>query len=587
MLKHIFSRNNIIILLMGVYLAIPFNLVINKTISTLLISDMLVNLVIVCIFFTLISLNRYVLSFAFALFVLLNSSFFYMNYFMNVEINLNIVMAIFQTNNGEALEQLTSLSWKLIPFILITVALPIYLGFKYQTRPQKICSTIKDKFALLTFFIILILISLFTNLNKVKQDNDPRGLRYLYLLFNINIKEFPINYIYNVGKYISVSGGNFTFSKIPQDHKFTAVAKDKPYNIVLVIGETSRADKFSLAGYKRKTNPLLEKRKNLIYFNDFYSCNTGTIPSVSCLLGFKDGIKFRKDISKSLNDDIESVVPIFNNANFDTYLVSANSYKPKDPMFQRVKDVNSITYVPHSLGNKDEDLVPLLEKILNKKNIAKPNKLIILHTMGSHFKYSARYTKEFQKWEPICSTLTDRDITNCNKNYITNEYDNTILYVDYVLNSIMDSLNKSNTILIYASDHGESLGEYDDLAQRNIYYHGRSFDKAPLTQIHIPAIIWFSDSWIKNFGNQQYLNAKSKQNSRLNHNFISYSMLDCGFIESNFIDKSLSLCSSSAPKKVKIRNEVVIKEKIKVVNINENTFVTEIIDTNNSLYLSN
>lgn len=570
MLKRVFSRNNIIILLMGAYLSIPFNLIINQPITPLVISDILVTFVIVSAVFALFSLNRYVLAFAFTIFVFLNASFFYMNYFMNVDINLNVVMAIFQTNTGEALEQIYSVSWKLIPYILIVLVLPIYLGFKYQTKPQKLFNAIKDKLGLIAIFIILIIISLFTNLDKVKQDNDPRGLRYLYLLFNINIKQFPINYIYNVGKYVSVQGGDFTFSNIPNENKFNVINKNQPYNIVLVIGETARADRFSLAGYKRKTNPLLEQRKNLIFFKDFYSCNTGTIPSVSCLMGFKEGIDFRENISDSLSNDIQSFVPIFNNTNFDTYLISSNSYKPKDPMFQRVKDTHSITYLPHSLGNKDVDIVPLVQKILNKQNESKPNKLIILHTMGSHFKYSARYPEEFQKWSPICSSLTDRDITNCNKDYITNEYDNTILYTDYVLDTLMNTLDKTNTVLIYASDHGESLGEKNSITGKGQFYHGASFDEAPITQIHIPAIMWFSEGWIKNFGNKQYLNAKSKQNSRLNHDFISYSMLDCAFIESDFIDKSLSLCSSVAPKKVKIRNEVVKKAPMKDLKITEN-----------------
>ncbi len=560
MLKHLFSRNNIIILLMGFYISFPFNLILNNGINTLLFSDLLITFIIVCIFFVLFSLNGYLLFFVFSFFVLLNSLFFYMNYFMNVDINLNIVMAIFQTNIEETLEQIQSVSWKLIPYLLITTILPIYLSFKYKIKSQKLTISSKNKLGLITIFIFLTLISLLTNLNKIKSDNDPRGLRYIYLLYNINISEFPINYVYNIGKYLAIQGGDFTFSNIYEKHTFTNKVQKQPYNIVLVIGETARSDRFSLGGYKRKTNPLLEKRENLVYFNNFYSCNTGTIPSVSCLMGFKSGVDFRANLSDNLKNNVESFVPIFKNANFDTYLISTNSLKPKDPMFQRFKDINNIAYITHTLGNKDASILPLLQKIIVKENKNKPNKLIILHTMGSHFKYSARYTDGFQKWEPVCNTLMSRDITNCKKEHISNEYDNTIIYTDFILNSIMDILNNTNTMLIYVSDHGESLGE--NHMGKTQYLHGSSYGTAPVEQIHIPGIIWFSDSWIKNFGNNQLVNAKSKKNNLLNHDFISFSMLDCGFIESNFIDKSLSLCSTNHPKKIILRSP----EDIKIAN---------------------
>jgi glucan phosphoethanolaminetransferase (alkaline phosphatase superfamily) len=532
---------------MSTFLVLPFNLFMNE-ITILLISDLLISLVVVAFVLNLFSFNRYVLSIVFSIFVIANAIFFYMDYFLGVSISLSVIMAIVQTNSKEAVESLSVISYKSIPIALVFVILPIYLSFKFKLSSEKILDSLKEKLGLLFIFILLIFISLFTNLNKLTQDNDPRGVRYIYLLLNINTEQYPINWVYNTGKYFSINQGNFTFSDIPTKNKFSATQKNQPFNIVLVIGETARSDRFSLGGYKRKTNPLLEKRENLVFFNNFYSCYNMTIPSVSCLLGFKKGKDFVANLDKNLTHNVESFVPIFKNANFDTFLISSNSYKPRDPMFQRIKEINSITYLAHSLGNKDEDLIPLLQKIIDTENKNKPNKLIILHTMGSHYKYSARYPEEFQKWSPICSSLTDRNVTDCDKKYLDNEYDNTILYTDHILNEIMNVLNNTNSILIYVSDHGESLGEtYGD---RTFYNHGTLVRPMPVEQRHIPAILWFSDMWIKNFGDKQLNNARAKKNKTLNHDFISYSMLDCAFIESKFIDKSLSLCSPVAPKTV-------------------------------------
>jgi lipid A ethanolaminephosphotransferase len=548
----VLSRNNIIILSLSAFLAIPLNLITNP-ISMLLISDLLINWVVITAVLALFSINRYLLIAVFSLFTVANAVFFYMNYFFGVEINLTIIMAIMQTNAHEAAENGINFSWQMIPYALMVAVLPIYTAIKIKVHPRKLSKALKEKLKLLVVLLVLTLISLLTNIDKLSLKRDSKIESYPYLIFNINNELFPINYVYNIGKYLTVNRGNFTYSKIPQEYKFSAVKKDKPYNVVLVIGETARADRFSLLGYNRETNPLMAKRKNLVAFSNFYSCWTGTIPSVSCLFGFKLGEEFRKDLGKNLVDDVESFVSPFTMAGFDSFLVTNNAFGPKDPMFARVKDINSITYLDHNMRSTDEDLIGQLQKMLAKSNPQKPNKLIIIHTMGSHYKYNNRYPESFSKWNPVCSGQFTQDISDCKKEFLDNEYDNSILYTDYILNSFMDVLNDSNTVLIYASDHGESLGEVNKESGKKQYYHGVGYDNAPLEQIHIPAVLWFSDGWIKNFGSAQLNAARAKKDKTLSHDFISFSMLDCGFIESDFIDKSRSLCSTTPPKKVVVR----------------------------------
>ena len=52
--------------------------------------------------------------------------------------------------------------------------------------------------------------------------------------------------------------------------------------IIMVIGETARADRFSLNGYQRDTNPRL-RQKNVISFTNFWACGTSTAVSVPCM----------------------------------------------------------------------------------------------------------------------------------------------------------------------------------------------------------------------------------------------------------------------------------------------------------------
>ena len=60
---------------------------------------------------------------------------------------------------------------------------------------------------------------------------------------------------------------------------------------ILIIGETARADHFSLNGYARETNPFLDK-EDIVSFTDTHSCGTATAVSVPCIFSLRDREKF-------------------------------------------------------------------------------------------------------------------------------------------------------------------------------------------------------------------------------------------------------------------------------------------------------
>ena len=116
--------------------------------------------------------------------------------------------------------------------------------------------------------------------------------------------------------------------------------------------------------------------------------------------------------------------------------------------------------------------------------------LVVLHQKGSHGpEYYKRYPDRFERFTPVCSSNLPQD---CDRQSIVNAYDNTILYTDYVLDRLIELLEKdarrahNDTALLYLSDHGESLGE------NGLYLHGFPYALAPREQTHIPALAWFS-----------------------------------------------------------------------------------------------
>ncbi|AHX60087.1 putative sulfatase [Aeromonas media WS] len=90
----------------------------------------------------------------------------------------------------------------------------------------------------------------------------------------------------------------------------------------------------------------------------------------------------------------------------------------------------------------------------------KGDKLVGFHLIGSHGPtYYKRYPDAHRQFTPDCPRS---DIENCTDEELTNTYDNTIRYTDFVIAEMIAKLktyeDKYNTALLYVSDHGESLG---------------------------------------------------------------------------------------------------------------------------------
>lgn len=117
--------------------------------------------------------------------------------------------------------------------------------------------------------------------------------------------------------------------------------------------------------------------------------------------------------------------------------------------------------------------------------------MIVLHTIGSHGPtYYNRYPPQFRKFTPTCDT---NEIQTCTKEQLVNTYDNTLVYVDYIvdkaINLLKEHQDKFTTSLVYLSDHGESLGE------NGIYLHGLPYAIAPDSQKQVPMLLWLSEDY--------------------------------------------------------------------------------------------
>lgn len=307
-------------------------------------------------------------------------------------------------------------------------------------------------------------------------------------------------------------------------------------NVILIIGESARYSNFAINGYERDTTPNLSKVNNLLSFKAI-SASNATHLSIPSLLSMRDA----KSLSLAFEET--SVISVFNKLNFYTSLIGSQSvhrYLKSRPESTNFYDDFNFTLFPSggiSMSMKlrpyDAELFPYINNAINPKN--KKDKVIVIHTVGSHWNYDNRYPKVFQKFTPTCTSESAvPDQVSCSRSSLVNSYDNTILYTDYVVSEIIKKFKDKYAIIIYTSDHGESLGE------EGRFGHGT--EALTREQIEVPFFVWVSDEYIKRHG-EKFENIKSKLGTELSHDYVFHSLLDCANIESEAIDKKLSICS--------------------------------------------
>jgi lipid A ethanolaminephosphotransferase len=251
----------------------------------------------------------------------------------------------------------------------------------------------------------------------------------------------------------------------------------------LVVGETARAANFSLGGYERETNPQL-KQRGVFYFTDVRSCGTATAISVPCM--FSDLPRGEFKLNQAEHRD--TVLDILQRVGLPVNWVDNQSGCKK--VCARVNSEQAENYHRESCRDGeclDDALLHVLEAKLPQ--VAR-DALLVLHAMGSHGPtYFRRVTPDREVFKPTCPT---ERIETCSDEQIVNSYDNSIAYTDYVLGGLIDQLAaqsaRIDSVLVYVSDHGESLGE------SGLYLHGQPYLIAPDVQKKVPMLLWFSQA---------------------------------------------------------------------------------------------
>lgn len=286
--------------------------------------------------------------------------------------------------------------------------------------------------------------------------------------------------------------------------------------VIMVVGETVRADHWGLNGYVRDTTPSLRKEK-VVNFPNFWACGTSTAVSVPCM--FSDLGRANFDTEAAVNRD--NALDVLARAGVSILWRDNNSSSKGVADRVTYEDFKSPSRNPICDDGecRDEGLLQALQDYIDAQA---GDILIVLHQMGNHGPaYYKRYPKEFERFTPICATS---DLGSCTSEQLVNTYDNAILYTDDFLSKVIKLLKsndgKFETAMFYVSDHGESLGEY------GLYLHGAPYALAPDAQTHVPAVMWLGEGMKRDVA-QASLEERSRR--RWSHDDVFSTLL--GFFE--------------------------------------------------------
>ncbi|MBS0340485.1 MAG: phosphoethanolamine--lipid A transferase [Proteobacteria bacterium] len=271
-------------------------------------------------------------------------------------------------------------------------------------------------------------------------------------------------------------------------------AQARPPLLVVVVGETARADHFGLNGYGRDTTRDLAAR-NVLSWRQVQSCGTSTLASVPCMFSPLDKAAF-----ESANDDYENLTDVLQAAGLAVFWLDNQpggckgvcDRIPHASAFAGLDAVTRDALCPAGDECLDEVMLRGLDARIEALSPERRKRgvVLLLHQMGSHGPaYYLRSSRSSKRFMPECRVNV---LSDCSRDELVNAFDNTIVYTDQFLGKTIDWLKARSdhydTAMMYVGDHGESLGEF------GLFLHGMPYTVAPEAQKHVPWVMWFSDA---------------------------------------------------------------------------------------------
>lgn len=449
----------------------------------------------------LIGINKYVTWLLLPIFALGGATVSYYRVAFHATITPMIIDATLHTNGGTIAGVI---SWQLVFWLVVNLCIAICF-ILWRNRIQNL------SYSWIHALIALGLLVLYYNCNG-------------RLHISIN-QRYPYNVVHSFIEY-NKQQHQLNSERLILDYNILSMPDS--LDVIFVLGEAVRADHIQLNGYERETTPLLSARRNVVSMPHIYSEYTYTSTSVPLILSPADSIHPERigthySFIHTFNECGYQCAWISNQDNGRTY--SSFIYESDTIIFPNASK-SVFVFDPWF----DEQLLPALDSQISHIH---SKQLFVLHAIGSHWYYNLHVPSQWQYYQPITQ---NRIVTDNSYEQIVNSYDNTILYMDVFLDSIVQRFKKRNAILIYLSDHGESLGEKGE------YLHAGESEA-----LHHPAcIIWYSDRYAK-VNPEKIAALITNKDKRYRTDFLFYSILYAAGIEAEGDNPDVNIFRVSTP----------------------------------------
>jgi len=456
-------------------------------------------------------------------FLLLSSVIAYFMNWYGVVIDDDMLLNVLETDTREARDLL---SFALVLYVLILGVVPSLLIYRAKLSLPSPKAALISRLRLVSASVAIIVAVFFSfsghYMSMFREHTE--------VWYRVN----PLHAVYSAGKLVNDS---VKFASLP--HLIVGANAKIPETdihrelVIMVVGETARADHFSLNGYERETNPRLQKEE-VINFPNFWSCGTSTAHSVPCMFSHYSRADFDPEKASAADNALDVLkragVSILWRDNNSSSKHVADKVEYQVYLTEKTNPVCDVEC-------RDEGMLSGLQDYIDRD--PRGDVLIVLHQMGNHGPaYYKRYPAQFEKFVPACKT---NDLGACSAEEIINAYDNAILYTDYFLSKVIKLLKRNDgqfeTTMLYVSDHGESLGE------NGLYLHGLPYFFAPDAQKHVPFVMWFG----RNSDHQRLSVLENKIRQQLSHDNIFSTLLGLFEIQTADYDSKMDILDRPHP----------------------------------------
>ena len=334
------------------------------------------------------------------------------------------------------------------------------------------------KFYLLGFLIYFLFKSIFK-----KQNNYlikfPLIISFVFVIlftkFNISHLTTNITTQKDVKK-------NFINSEIKYQHS-------NKINLILFIGESTSLLNSDYYIKQLLDNKKISQKGKFEYYKKIYSTHTHSTPSLLRLFSVPISNK-KKDFLMPIENQKRINIFSFLNKDINKTYISSTGISGYNNLHYKFffDDFDNISFLNETDYKFEKNF--FLENIKETFDQNKTNNLIVLHSTVGHAPYAKFIPKNISYQNELYSENNSLKLFGSKKKYLSDviNYEKALKYNFKNLEDVISKINeKTPTILIYLSDHGESV------------FTGNGHDSSRLVHemLRIPFLIFYNNEFIK------------------------------------------------------------------------------------------